>query len=96
VQSAWEWQAACLSITREFIMSKGLRLTEKWMQRTLWLVAFVFAGFLIGLGSLIVQNVRDVEEPLTLEQFMDPAQLASVQAEREAAHKAQEQAQSRL
>jgi hypothetical protein len=77
-------------------MSKGLRLTEKWMQRALWLVAFVFAGFLIGLGSLIVQNVRDVEEPLTLEQFINPAQLASVQAEREAAHNAREQAQSRL
>ena len=77
-------------------MSKGLRLTEKWMQRALWLVAFVFAGFLIGLGSLIVQNVRDVEEPLTLEQFMNPAQMAKVRAEMDAAHEAQQRAQSRL
>jgi hypothetical protein len=29
---------------------------------------------LIGLGGLIVQNVRDVEGRLLLEQFMDPAQ----------------------
>jgi len=77
-------------------MSKGLRLTEKWMQRALWLVAFVFAGFLIGLGSLIVQNVRDVEKPLTLEQFMDPAQVAKTHAVLDAANIAQEEARSRL
>ena len=29
-------------------MSKALRLSEKWFQRGLWLVALVFAGFLIG------------------------------------------------
>ena len=32
-------------------MSKSLRLSEKWFRRGLWLVAFVFAGFLIGLGG---------------------------------------------
>jgi hypothetical protein len=77
-------------------MSKGLRLTEQWMQRALWLVAFVFAGFLIGLGSLIVQNVRDVEAPLAVEQFMNPAQLATVRAEMDAAHEARQSAQARL
>lgn len=53
-------------------MSKGLRLTQKWMQRGLWLVAFVFAGFLIGLGGKVVANLWDVERPLSLEQFIDP------------------------
>lgn len=53
-------------------MSKGLRLTQKWMQRGLWLVAFVFAGFLIGLGGKLVANMRNVEPALTVEQFMDP------------------------
>jgi hypothetical protein len=53
-------------------MSKGLRLTEKWMQRGLWLVAFVFAGFLIGLGGKLVENLWDVEQPITVEQFIDP------------------------
>jgi hypothetical protein len=54
-------------------MSK-LRLTQKWMQRGLWLVAFVFAGFLIGLGGKLVANMWSVEKPLTLEQFIDPVQ----------------------
>lgn len=32
-------------------MSKSLRLSEKWFRRGLWLVAVVFASFLIGLGA---------------------------------------------
>ena len=52
-------------------MSKTLRLTEKWMQRGLWLVALVFAGFLIGLGGTVVGDLPKVEKRLTLDDFMD-------------------------
>ena len=62
-------------------MSKGLRLTEKWLQRALWLVAFAFAGFLIGLGGKIVDNLWDVEAELTVGQFMDPAQAGALRTE---------------
>ena len=61
-------------------MSKGLRLTQKWMQRGLWLVAIVFASFLIGLGSKLVANMWDVEPALSLEQFIDPAHGPTVRA----------------
>jgi hypothetical protein len=77
-------------------MSKGLRLTEKWMQRALWLVAFAFAWFLIGLGGKIVDNLWDVEQPLTLEQFMDRSQVAGLRAEQEAARGQREVAQLHL
>ncbi|MBQ5950428.1 zinc ribbon domain-containing protein [Massilia sp. ST3] len=77
-------------------MNKGLRLTEKWLQRALWLVAFVFAGFLIGLGSLVVGNLWDVEDPLTVEQFMDPAQLGAARAELAQASARQEAARERF
>ena len=53
-------------------MSKGLRLSEKWFRRGLWLVAFVFAGFLIGLGGTVVGDLPKVEERQTLDDFMDP------------------------
>jgi hypothetical protein len=66
-------------------MSKALRLSEKWFQRGLWLVAFLFAGFLIGLGGKIVDNLNLVEEPIELEQFIDPARLAAVRDTIEAA-----------
>jgi predicted RNA-binding Zn-ribbon protein involved in translation (DUF1610 family) len=59
-------------------MSKALRLSEKWFQRGLWLVALAFAGFLIGLGGKIVDNLGMVEQPLALEQFMDQQRLPAV------------------
>ena len=52
-------------------MSKALRLSEKWFRFGLWLVAFVFASFLIGLGGTIVQNLPQVEQRYTLEDFID-------------------------
>ena len=61
-------------------MSKGLRLTEKWMQRGLWLVAFVFAGFLIGLGGKIVDNMWRAEPPAPFESFIDPVRGRAVRA----------------
>ena len=54
-------------------MSKALRLSEKWFRRGLWLVAVVFAGFLIGLGGTIVGDLPKVEKPLQVEDFMDRA-----------------------
>jgi hypothetical protein len=61
-------------------MSKGLRLTEQWMQRGLWLVAFVFAGFLIGLGGKIVENIWHADPPAPFESFMDPVKAPAVRA----------------
>lgn len=77
-------------------MSKGLRLTEQWMQRALWLVALIFAGFLVGLGGLVVQHLRDVEAPLSVEQFMDPAQVAKLRSEMDVERERLEAARTRL
>jgi len=52
-------------------MSKALRLSEKWFRRGLWLVAFVFAGFLIGLGGTVVGDLPKVEKKLEIENFLD-------------------------
>ncbi len=54
-------------------MSKALRLSEKWFRFGLWLVAFAFASFLIGLGGTVVENLPQVEERVTLEDFIDKA-----------------------
>jgi hypothetical protein len=70
-------------------MSKSLRLSEQWFRRGLWLVAFVFAGFLIGLGGKVVGNLNLVEETLSIEQFMDPARDGT-------AHNALQQAEAEL
>lgn len=61
-------------------MSKTLRLTEKWMQRGLWLVALVFAGFLIGLGGTVVGDLPKVEKKLSLDDFMDRSVSGALRA----------------
>lgn len=77
-------------------MNRGIRLTEKWLQRALWLVAIAFAAFLVGLGGKVVDNLRDVETPLAIEQFMDPAAVRTVQAQRTEAGKQRDAAKERL
>ena len=52
-------------------MSKGLRLSEKWFNRGLWLIAFIFASFLTGLGSTIIGDLPQVEKNYTIEDFID-------------------------
>ena len=61
-------------------MSRGVRWSERWFQRALWLVAVLFALFLNGLGGLIVNDLPRVEGTLTREQFIDPQALARIRA----------------
>jgi len=77
-------------------MSKALRLSEKWFQRGLWLVALAFAGFLIGLGGKVVDNLNLVEAPLALEQFVDPREGPPARAALDAAEKTMAQAEEAL
>jgi hypothetical protein len=61
-------------------MSRGLRWSEKWFRFGLWIVAVVFAGFLIGLGGNIVENLPRVEQRYTVEDFIDRGAAATVRA----------------
>ncbi|NHC07764.1 zinc ribbon domain-containing protein [Azonexus fungiphilus] len=74
-------------------MSKALRWSERWFRFGLWIVALVFASFLIGLGSNIVENLPRVEQQLTLEDFLDRDAAAALRAEIEAARLARQAAQ---
>jgi predicted RNA-binding Zn-ribbon protein involved in translation (DUF1610 family) len=84
-------------------MSKSLRLSEKWFRFGLWLVAFAFASFLIGLGGTIVANLPKMEHRYTVEDFIErPAadklrtELKAMQTQRLAAEDANDQAQLKL
>ena len=77
-------------------MSKSLRLSEKWFRRGLWLVAFVFAGFLIGLGGTLVGDLPKVEQPLQLDDFLDRPAAQKLRADIAAAEGAGRDAQAAL
>jgi hypothetical protein len=62
-------------------MSRGVRLSETWFNRGLWLIALLFASFLIGLGSLVVGDLPQVEQTLGVEQYVDPAAVAPIRTE---------------
>ncbi|WP_267428141.1 zinc ribbon domain-containing protein [Methylobacterium sp. GC_Met_2] len=55
-------------------MRSGTRSSERSFTFLLWLVAFAFAGFLIGLGSLVVGDLPQVEHRYTLDQFREGGQ----------------------
>lgn len=77
-------------------MSKALRLSEKWFRFGLWIVAFVFASFLIGLGGTIVENLPKVEHHYTLEDFIDQPQAEQARGAIKQTQKTRQEAQDKL
>ena len=77
-------------------MSKALRLSEKWFRRGLWLVAIVFAGFLIGLGGTVVNDLPKVEKPLVIDDFLDRAAADRLRATMQEATRTARDAQAEL
>lgn len=66
---------------------KGVRVPERGYRAVLWLVSFVFAGFIIGLGNLVIGDLPMVEEQTyqapaaqTPEQVRIAAQLRTIAA----------------
>ncbi|MBK0391192.1 serine endopeptidase [Ramlibacter algicola] len=77
-------------------MGKGMRLSERWFRRGLWLVALVFAGFLVGLGNALVGDLPKVERTQVLDDFLDRPRAEQLRAQVRTSQRAQQDAQSAL
>ena len=52
-------------------MSKSRRLSEQWFGRGLWLVALAFAACLVGFGSLLIEDLPQVERQVQRDELID-------------------------
>ena len=77
-------------------MARSLRLTEKWFNRGQWLLALVFAAFLIGLGGTIVGDLPEVDGRIDRENFIDQVAIAPLRSARDQAAAARDAAQAKL
>jgi hypothetical protein len=62
------------------VSQKGLRTPERMFRAVLWIVAIIFAGFLIGLGSLVVRDLPKVDASVTLGDFIDKSAAGPIDA----------------
>jgi hypothetical protein len=62
-------------------MNKGVRLSEKWFNRALWMVAIIFAMFLTGLGKNIIGDLPRVETSYTTEHFVNHREIDPLRTE---------------
>lgn len=83
-------------VTAEHTMAQTLRLTETWFNRALWVLAVVFAVFLIGLGGTIVGDLPQVDGRIDPEKFVDQTAIAPLRSAQEEARIAQNVAQIEL
>jgi hypothetical protein len=62
-------------------MFKSLRVPEKLFAFVMWVISFVFAAFLIGLGGRLVADLPRLESRLSLDDYADRAALQRARGE---------------
>ncbi len=63
---------------------KGVRVPERAYTIVLWIVSFVFAGFIIGFGNLIIGDLPQVENTVVVGDFIESEQTADFARENDA------------
>jgi hypothetical protein len=89
-------------------ITKAIRAPEKLFIAVMWIVSIVFAGFLIGLGNLVLEDLPELDSNISQEQFIDKpalerlrnqevsasAKLTEIEVKKDSANLALEQARA--
>ncbi|GLQ19754.1 hypothetical protein ACFFUB_15095 [Algimonas porphyrae] len=59
-------------------MAKSTRRPQQFYAIVMWVLSVIFAGFLIGLGSLIIRDIPRVDQPVLIEQFVDANRIETL------------------
>ena len=62
-------------------MAKGVRVPEKAFAVAMWVVSVILAGFIVGLGNLVIGDLPQVENQVSQEQFADSAVTRKIRGE---------------
>lgn len=60
-------------------MSKSARRPQQLFTIVMWILSIIFAGFLMGFGSLIIRDLPRVDKSVTVEQFIDQSELTRLE-----------------
>jgi hypothetical protein len=77
-------------------MFKGARAREQLFEGLMWLVSIVLAGFLIGLGSLVIGDLPKISHSVSIEQFIDPAKQTALASQAAALARQADAGQTKL
>lgn len=62
-------------------MAKSTRRPQKIFAVVMWILSIVFAGFLVGLGSLVIRDIPRVDKSIIVEDFVDAEQMKALRAQ---------------
>ncbi len=62
-------------------MAKGVRVPEKAFGIAMWVVSVILAGFIVGLGNLVIGDLPQVTNQVSQEQFVDKAANEKIRRE---------------
>lgn len=61
-------------------MLKVFRVPEKLFSVVMWIVSLIFAGFLMGLGQLVIGDLPMASAPVEISNFVDPQKMQAIRA----------------
>ena len=64
-------------------MAKSTRRPQQIFSIVMWVLSIIFAGFLIGLGSLVIRDIPVADRDVRIEQFIDADQLGTLTERRD-------------